>query len=60
MLKGHTITAWFERPFPPVEDAGRFPSLVERLRGAIIRVQHKAEQYPVADLQKGPLCGHHS
>lgn len=32
-------TAWFNRKFPPIEDNGMLPSIIERLSGTPVRVE---------------------
>jgi uncharacterized damage-inducible protein DinB len=34
-------TPWFERKFPPIEDNGIFPSILERLEGTTARLSNK-------------------
>ncbi len=34
-------TKWFERYFPPIEDNGLFPSILERLEGTAVRLSSK-------------------
>jgi uncharacterized damage-inducible protein DinB len=34
-------TPWFERKFPPIEDNGRFPTILERLEGTPARLARK-------------------
>ncbi len=39
-------TKWFDRKFPPIEDNGVFPGILERLEYTHLRIQHKVAQLP--------------
>ncbi len=37
-------TKWFERKFPPIDDNGLFPCIIERLEGTPVRLNAKLEK----------------
>lgn len=39
-------TAWFERKFPPIDDNGLLPSIIERLAGTPARVEEMTRHIP--------------
>ncbi|MEI6408344.1 MAG: DinB family protein [Bacteroidota bacterium] len=41
-------TKWFDRKFPPIEDNGLFPSILERLEYTAIRLNYKIERLLVS------------